>query len=439
MTASKTILLIIITILIISPSFSIKADEVKDLKNQIKRKWDINGITFIYLNGSFYEMGYQMGYLLKDKIRINTRAFEYFYSSEGIEFDSLYGLWNKQKKYVPQEMIDYIQGTADALNTSLEKIACTWVAEGLSYSRCCGMAAWGESTEDGELLSLRSMEFPLEIRDPVTHSYIQDSPIIVIAAPKYGNSFMYPTFAGYVCEGGINEKGITVSNMWSPNHDQKDEGCPMGIRLFHALYDSSNAIKAIKILTNNKTYGYNFIVSDANIPKGYAVETTANETCIGSWNSQSESNKPFKKIKQVVRRTNIFLNKKTAKQQRKIYNPKNIINIIGFILNPSKTPWYYVWNHYISLSRGIEKIWGNMNINNTMEMLRDVYKGKNSIIWKIILNICPKDTWWQWVATPKTGEIKIAFTEKENGAHFSDTLTFNLLKTLENKEPFIIS
>jgi hypothetical protein len=406
-------------------------------EDQIQRRWDIKDITIVYLNGSFYEMGYQLGELISSEIEINKRAFLSFYENEGIDYDDLVDLWNVQKPYVSNETIDYIQGTADALQVPFCDVACVWVAEGASYCRCSSIAAWGDATSDGKLIHARSLEFPLSIKDPKTNCYIQDSPIIVIANPddeRY-NAFMYPTFAGYVVEDGINEKGIAVSNMWSPNNDQTEYGTPMGIRLFECLFGADTIQKAIDIITQNKTFGYNFIVSDAKIPIAYAVETTATKVYTGTWNDPYEDIFPFWKINHVVRRTNCYLSPELAETQRDYYNPNHISYWLS-VFDEHPDPWVVVWYHFKSLSKGIMSLWGDLNVNRTVFMMRQVYHGAYDPVWNIVLRQRTNwTTWWQWVACPSTGELKISFADGAMSAHKNTVFSLNLLETIKNHRP----
>jgi len=422
----------------IMKGFDLPEHPIKKDDNGIEKgkRWDIKNVTIIYVNGTFYEMGYKLGKLLQTEMFINQRAFETFYASEGIELNELMDLWNVQKDHISQEVKDYISGTADALELPFEEIASIWVAEGAAYyNKCSSFAAWGDATYDGELIMGRSLEFPLNIIDPITDSLVQDYPVIVICDPDGDgyNSFMYPTFAGYVVEDGFNEKGIAVSNMWSPNSDQTTNGAPMGIRLFEALYSANSAMDAINILTKDRTFGYNFIVSDAKSPVGYAVETTASNFYYGTWNDPIENIPPFWQLKDVVRRTNCYLDPELAKTQRDRYNPRHISH---WLKMTQGDPWIVLWNHYKSLSKGIEENWGTMDLIDGISLLRRVYHGGYDPIWNIILKTMDEwTTWWQWVAKPSTGEVLISFADGETSAHYTPVFSINLLKTIENKSP----
>lgn len=402
------------------------------------KRWDIQNITILYINGTFYEMGYELGKLLQTEFYINHRAFQHYYETEGIFQNQLSELWNQQKQYVSQETIDFIRGCAHALEVSFEEIACIWVAEGAAYiNQCSSFAAWGQATFDGELIQTRSLEFPLTIQDPLTNSFVQDYPVIVVADPDGEDyqAFIYPTYAGYVVEDGFNEKGISVTNMWSPNNDQTYEGAPMGIRLFEALYSATNAEEAIDVIVNDRTFGYNFIVSDAKVPIGYAVETTASHYYYGTWNDTVEDLYPFWQIPDVVRRTNCFLSPEIAKTQRDIYNPSHL-SYWRSLFSKNPEPWPVLWNHYKSLSKGLERHWGTMNLNDSLQIMKKVYQGGYDPIWNLLLKTQHGwTTWYQWVAKPLTGEIKIRFADGETSALGTSIFSMNLLETIRNKSP----
>jgi hypothetical protein len=384
-------------------------------------------------------MGYQQGSLLRFEIVENTRAFRHFYEQMGISYDDFLDLWNIQKNYVPQNMIDFIQGTADGSEMSFEEIAVTWVYEGaVYYKHCCSLAAWGPATSTNELIHASSMDWDNTIQDPVTEKYVQENPVLIVADPDIGYAFMYPTFAGWASEGGINEKGISVCNMWSPSNDRTPYGAPMGIRLLEALYYASTAERAIDFITTNKTFGYNFLICDGKIPIGYAVETTANLLYVGTWNDSVESISPFWEIDHVVRRTNCYIDPEITATQRDPYSPRDLSYILIYLGLLKGKKWVFItWNHYKALSKGMEKHWGNMDLNNTMSTLQEVYQLKHDIIWRTIIQLLGSryETWWQWVACPKTGNILVSFASADKNAWENPVHYFNMFELLDSKPP----
>ena len=71
------------------------------------------GVKILYLNGSNYEMGFQHGFLLKEEVKQNIRAFlNYAQNYSNVSFDYLLDIWSVMKNYIPQEYIDELQGIA---------------------------------------------------------------------------------------------------------------------------------------------------------------------------------------------------------------------------------------------------------------------------------------------------------------------------------------
>ena len=434
----KKIIGIFVCTLLIAPMIPdrIQANEKYD---PLQGGWleKINGINVLHISGSFYEMGYQQGYLLKTEILENLRAFNYYYENNfGATYNDFLDLWTIQKSYVSQNLVDFIQGTADGADVPFDSIAITWVYDGGIYMhRCSSFAVWGPATTNNELFFARSLDWFLDIKDPVTGKYIQENPVLIIANPEHGYSFMYPTFAGYVVEDGINEKGIAVSNMYSDSSDQTPYGTPMGVRLFETLYQSSNAKEATDIITTNETFGYNFLVCDGYAPVGYAIETTANSTYYGTWDTPTEATTPFWKIDHTVRRTNCFINTTLASYQRNPYNPKSIVHLLK--LKDGKPKWFFTWLHYKSLSKGIEKFLGNIDLNTTMEIIRSVYSLHYDRIWTFynILFIDPLKTAWQFATCPKTGDFLISYANVEKTAWKCPVNYFNFFSLLNSTPP----
>ena len=59
-----------------------------------------DGVEILFINGSYYGMGYQHGYLLKDEIQENIRAF-IKYAEELTSYETLLEMWNTTKQYIP--------------------------------------------------------------------------------------------------------------------------------------------------------------------------------------------------------------------------------------------------------------------------------------------------------------------------------------------------
>lgn len=396
-----------------------------------------NEVEIIHLSGSNYEMGYQHGYLLKEKALQNFRAYVNFSKILGFCYDDFLSLWYEMKEFVPQAYIDEMQGLADATNMSLDDVAVGNIVT--VYAHCSGWAGWGPATFDGRLIHVRSLDFPPIIIDPISKKFIQENQIIIIREPDNGYASMDPSFAGLVGSlGGFNEKSISTEVLTCWSNDEWHSGTPMIFRQRMILDHAATANEAIHIINSNRTCGWNFIISDGNNREGYAVEQTANHSYVGMWNDSTESTKPFFSIDHVVRRTNIFINAETAETQRNRYNPRMLPflslifgkNLLGW----GKIPSFIPWRHYIAVSKGINRVWGEMDLNNSMSMLREIYNGRTDFCFNIIEKLGLYTPLHQWVACPETGDMAISFASRFRNAHRNPVHYFNFYELL-NAEP----
>jgi isopenicillin-N N-acyltransferase-like protein len=169
-----------------------------------------DNVTILHVNGSNYQMGYQHGYLLREKVQENIRAFLHFANSF-ISYDAFLAMWDSMIVYVPQEYKDELQGIADGANISFNDIAVSIAAIEYADHGCYGIAAWGPATVDGKLYHARSFDLPSTIQDPVTGRYAHENIVLVVRKPTNGFASLCPSIAGS-CHtgGGINEHGIAL-------------------------------------------------------------------------------------------------------------------------------------------------------------------------------------------------------------------------------------
>lgn len=410
------------------------------------------GIKIVHLKGSFYDMGYQYGSLLKYEILKGLRAQKTLLPIFGVTYTEIQeDFWNNQKNYMSEETLDYIQGTADALGINIDDYGWVWLLEGVAYFKlpsptfdyCSSFAAWGNATSSGELIQVRMIDGPPKCKDPVTGEPFESNPILVVADPDDGNAFAYPTFAGYCAEDGFNEMGISVMSMWSRNNGYKTvHGAPIGTRILETLYTASDIETALSIMTTNKTYGYMMIISDSKIPLSYAVETTGNLTYFGTWDNTIESTYPFWEIDHVVRRINcLYINETFAATQRENYNPKSIRYIISnfpglrkILGVPEDFGVYSRYCRYQSTSIGIQQNWGKIDLKNAMEIAKKMYLGGYFLPWKLLcIKLKSFETWWIWAVSGKTGDLLISYMTPENPAYKNPSYQFNLFELLESQ------
>lgn len=390
---------------------------------------EIDGIKVLFTNGSFYELGFQHGYLLKEEVRENVRAF-ISYGKEIASYEKLLEMWNTVKAYIPDDYLSELRGIADGANVSLEELGVSYMIVPFIDLGCFSYAAWGNATEDGKLYHARSLDFPLIIKDPVTGKYIQENSVLIVRKLDGGMISIIPTLAGWInFYEGFNEKGIviTVQACWSS--DQTLKGIPIQFRLQMALDKMDTIDDALNAMLSNGTLGWNFIISDGKT--AYIVEVTANHSYIGSWDDSIEDNAPFWKIKEVVRRTNFFIDPELAATQRRWYNPGGAM---GFLATFVGSPFFPIWRKYRAMSREIENIWGEIDLNSSISILRKVYGGKTDMVlffFQMISRgrgiLCDLH---QWSYCPDTGDFVISFADSKKQSHKNELHYINIKKLL---------
>jgi hypothetical protein len=447
--AAISILSFFLVIALVLPSsahinFSFQHTMGVTIHNTLENGWieHRDNITILHLNGTAYDMGVQQGMLLKTEIQENVRACLAFCNEKGFPYQRLLEIWDVMKPLLPQPYIEEMQGIADGSDVSFENISI--FNFGLySALNCASFSAWGPATSDGRLYHARSSDFPLTVRDPLTGVYLQENQLVIIRKPIIGYASFAPSLAGEVdCESGMNEKGIAVGMLSSWTDNETYQGIEVGFRMRMVLDDAATAEEAIRIITSNRTLGYNFVLSDGKIPKGFELETNANRYYVGTWNTSSESMRPFWAMDHVVRRTNMFVDPTMAASQRKWYNP-TLFPLLSMVLgmNPlGKTELSSAgpWVHYTALSKGIQQKWGALNLTNAMALLRAVYLGKTDVRFFLIQRAKAHTTIYQWVACPKTGDILLSFATIKKNAFENPVHAFNFFELLNESPPFFL-
>jgi len=395
---------------------------------------EINDVTILHVGGTPYEMGYQHGYYLKDKINENIRAFRFYCENHGWNYSDVLAIWKIQKEYLPEMYCEELQGMADALDISFEEIAVhnSWMGVFNHLFSCWGAAMWGDATIDGKLLHMRSCDGVNGLKDPETERHLYENQVIIVRNPDNAYASLSPIFAGDIISiGGFNENGVGVSELTILGDDTTFHGINAGYRMRMVLDCADDAYEAIDIMNSNRTCCWNFIVSDGSIPTGFAIEQSANFAYANTWFDPIEGTEPFWQIKDVVRRGNCYINPNLAKMQREYYDPSGIKGYMRMLLRIDFT--YTNWIQYKAISEEIEVQYGTIAIEDAMVLLRDVYQGNTNLMMRLIL-ANKSETGRQWVACPANGDFVICFAENDLEAYQNPIHSFNLFDLL-NAEP----
>ena len=398
-----------------------------------------DNITILHVNGSFYQMGYQHGYLLKDEVQENIHAFLH-YAKKYLSISELLQLWNISKPYVPLDYIEEIQGIADGANITFSDIIASIMAIEYSDHGCFGIAAWGPATSDGRLIHARSFDLPSNIQNLDTKKFAHENSVLIVRNPASGSASICPSIAGsFHTGGGLNSNGVALGIQICWSRDQTFEGTPYHFRVQAVLDSATTAEAALQILNANRTHGFNFIVSQASPAVGFALEQTANLTYYGSYNDSVENSKPFWAIDHVVRRTNVFLYPTIAQTQRSRYNPAGIIGFLNLLLFQKSCPFFAVFKLYQSVSNQITNSWGVLNLNETMMVLKQGYRAEEFPLLRLIKRLGKgtgmAEAWNQWAVCGETGDIVVSFATHDQMAFQTESHYFNFYDLLSESPP----
>jgi len=410
--------------------------EAEDTYNPLDGGWveGRDGVTILHVSGTYYEMGYQHGFLLKDEIKENVRGFMDYCEQYGWSYNDVLEVWSIQQEYLPNEYKEEIQGMADGADLLYEQIAVhnTWMGVFNHLFSCWGAALWGDATVDGNLLHMRSCDGVNSLQDPDTKTFVYENQVIIIRKPDQAYASIAPIFAGDIVSiGGFNEQGVGVSELTIICDDTTFHGINAGYRMRMVLDYASNAYEAINIMNSNRTCCWNFIVSDGSLPMGFAIEQSANMAYANTWFDPVEATEPFWQIKDVVRRGNCYINPILAGMQRDHYNPSGLKSYLRMVFRIDFT--YINWIQYKAISKEIEEQYGSLTVNSAIMLIRDVYLGKTNLMFRMLLTR-HSETGRQWVGCPVTGDFAICFAEDEKEAYRNPVHYFNFYDLL-NAEP----
>ena len=291
---------------------------------------DSQGNLILHLKGSPYEMGYQHGVLCKEGVEKMTHEYpeQLFPSLLGLNTTSprLLSLWpffrklgvNRclaMEKYIPEEYREEMRGIADGAgeNVTYEDVlllnegidatssmlypllltygevvsipftfrnlvylqrnpAAAGAASSFPLPACNEFVVFGNGTEDGRLLHGRDLMWNLA-------GMAQDYMLVRVAEPDEGYPFISTILPGFVGTlDGMNSQGITCAANLVLSRDclplKGRMGMPFIVR--DVVQHSATLDEGIERIRNApRSVSWIYVISDAKIPDGAVVETSA--------------------------------------------------------------------------------------------------------------------------------------------------------------------
>ncbi len=284
--------------------------QIVDMAQVATVQTDGGPLIVAHFKGSYYDMGYQEGYLLGDKI---IDLWDTFMSTINLQMGLdepsaltvLTGLYGNYQPYVPQEYNDEIRGIVDGTvaagfltddtteRTYLQNVLNSIIVI-TDYFSCSFFAAWGPRTVDGKMFSSRDLDWNSD-------TGIANYKMLAVYEPDGQIPYIMATYTGLLgALNGMNMSGITVSEIGSHNTATTYQGEPWSLRMRDILSTAGNLAQVKTILWDFRdkpnTGGYNWMFSYGD-PSGsgadagaYSVESDSMTTSVFRDDSDIEKN-----------------------------------------------------------------------------------------------------------------------------------------------------
>lgn len=322
-------------LLLLALAFAAPVPHPQAMQNLATGQWweDVGPLSILHLCGEPYEMGLGQGAVLRH--RIHQFVQDYLYGHVVLEHNASYA-WllayaRLLESRLPLDALQEIRGIADGANLPYEDVLLLNVIPELlalsgrlppwspspslfSFvwetaapcqvpSLCSSFAAWGEATEDDQLLIGCNLE---EGVHAAPYSYL----VMIVRHPSRGNAFLSLGLAGTVgVWAGMNEQGIALALSSAPSADVADLGLPLPFLLRRVLQSCGDLPTAMNtLLAGNRLSGGNIVLGDGKVPEAVAIEMSAYRQAVLAADAQGG----------ILAVTNLFVTPELALTQREV-------------------------------------------------------------------------------------------------------------------------
>lgn len=235
------------------------------LQAEDRRVETVGDQVVVHLVGGPYERGKAHGSILAKLVNANIdhlvrRAGERDASLTPERIDQLAKVLVNA---APEELIEEMRGIADGSGASLADVhrlnaVPTALPGGVG-------AAFGGRTLGGRLLQVSSLE---------SASPLEAHRVVFVLHPEKGLRSLFVGWAGCVAGPvGVNEEGVSVAALASPEGGPDAEGVPLPIAARKALSEARSLVAATRILSSTPVAGaWTAVVADGKIPSARIVE-----------------------------------------------------------------------------------------------------------------------------------------------------------------------
>ncbi len=315
----------------------------------------------VYISGTPYERGYQLGYQTGDVYKLNAQLLWDQKADIGRREDLIKYLYNYEETIVDfaPGIIERMHGIADGAiaaggNLTYEDVLMVnWYwnlpPPGFASHGCSSFGAWGNATEDGE---------PLWTINDDSGFFPDAYYTVEVGFSENGKAWVYPEAQNPSC--GMNSDGLVMATQWNPALPE-DEAYGMTEALIVAwiLQNATSVEEAKELLRDTITNPPSryYILMDST-PQMVAVEATPTEQYLRKPGDNGEED--FMVV------TNHFLSEEWDGR----YGP------------PDSEHWNYnSLTRYLTVFKNIETNYGNINPDNVAREIMSSRESWNGTNW----------------------------------------------------------
>ena len=238
---------------------------------------EINGYPVLHLKGTPYEMGWQHGTLLRERVRANAHHLlkkkgDVALAAAGpVKLKPTHVLrliLAIQQPHVPQRYFDEMQGLADAAGMDAADVRMLNFIPELFH--CSGFALMNSATKDGTLYHGRVLDYAVDWG-------LQDHFVLVVAEPEGRIPFVNVSYAGFVGSvTGMNREHVSIGEMGGAGLGHWD-GMPMALLVREALEKADSLDRAIEVFRSTpRTCEYYYVLADGEENRAVGMEASWN-------------------------------------------------------------------------------------------------------------------------------------------------------------------
>ena len=218
------------------------------------------------VRGNPYQMGWQLGRLMKEEIKQFLPAAAAGFKQElKLSDEALDLAWATTAGYTDARMHQQLVGMAEGSGQPVRLLQHMHCLPLLMPYSCSSIAAWGAATQDGHLYQTRNLDWSLEAG---AHEF----PVLVVYLPDKGHAHMTPSFAGFIgAHCGLNDAGVVLSEIGDASAKEQ----PYNLHAPHfsswfrtLLYDAGSMTETLSLFGQvPPTKRYHFVFGDGRTEK----------------------------------------------------------------------------------------------------------------------------------------------------------------------------